>query len=57
MIPIKVGDVVQLKSGGLKMTVSQIGNAREVLTAWCDWFDDTKQHHDAFPVHSLKPAA
>lgn len=34
-----VGDVVQLKSGGPKMTVSRVdeNNARSF---WCVWFDD-----------------
>ena len=50
---IKPGDVVQLKSGGPKMTVTQINQE----TVWCKWFDgeDVKTGH--FPVFSLKPTS
>jgi uncharacterized protein YodC (DUF2158 family) len=40
----KVGDVVQLKSGGPRMTVSEVGN--EAFTnqfkIWCVWFTKAK---------------
>jgi uncharacterized protein YodC (DUF2158 family) len=52
---IKSGDVVQLKSGGPKMTVAKVGNdTRGTLTAWCDWFEKTTAMHGAFPVTSLR---
>jgi uncharacterized protein YodC (DUF2158 family) len=54
---IKVGDIVQLKSGGPEMTVSEIGEAYyggTTLHAWCDWFEGTKKMHGNFPLKSLK---
>jgi uncharacterized protein YodC (DUF2158 family) len=52
---IKVGEVVQLKSGGPKMTVSQIGKTMggTVDHAWCDWFEGTKKMDGTFPLTSL----
>lgn len=52
----KTGDVVQLKSGGPKMTVSQAGKAAMTgkLSVWCDWFDGTKKMEGTFPPESLK---
>jgi uncharacterized protein YodC (DUF2158 family) len=53
---IKVGDTVQLKSGGPKMTVSQVDTPqyKSALHAWCDWFEGTKAIHGDFPLTSLK---
>ena len=54
-IPFKVGDVVQLKSGGPLMTISQIGadvNGRPRV--WCDWFDGNKMANALFPPESLQ---
>ena len=53
----KVGDVVQLKSGGPKMTVTQVGN-HELYgpTVWCVWFVGTKQEKGTFPPGSLQTA-
>lgn len=36
------GDVVSLKSGGPKMTVTSIGKTQfsDELSVWCEWFDD-----------------
>lgn len=52
----KAGDVVQLKSGGPKMTVSQTGKAAMTGKAmvWCDWFDGPKRTNEAFSPESLK---
>lgn len=56
----KVGDVVQLKSGGPRMTVSQISatGTRADLHAWCDWFIQDKapwkKDNGVFPLTSLK---
>lgn len=38
---IKAGDIVQLKSGGPRMTVSQVGERAHGAGpgAWCEWFD------------------
>jgi uncharacterized protein YodC (DUF2158 family) len=54
MAEIKAGDVVQLKSGGPKMTVSSVDLHRQPPLAYCDWFDGTTKLHGAFPPHSLK---
>ena len=38
---IKSGDVVQLKSGGPRMTATQIGERPHGggIGVWCEWFD------------------
>jgi uncharacterized protein YodC (DUF2158 family) len=46
-IPFKIGDVVQLKSGGSKMTVTSISEDQQTLSAI--WFDGTKKAIEAFP--------
>ena len=51
---IKAGDVVQLKSGGPKMTVTDVALSNGVMTAWCSWFDGNKNQSGTFPVVSLK---
>jgi len=58
MAEIKEGDVVELKSGGLQMTVSHIGitYGRTALRAWCDWFEGTEKMEGNFPLTSLKIA-
>jgi uncharacterized protein YodC (DUF2158 family) len=44
----KAGDVVQLKSGGPKMTVEKVANYslgdKPELKAACVWFEGTKKH-------------
>jgi uncharacterized protein YodC (DUF2158 family) len=42
-IPIQVGDVVRLKSGGHKMTVTHIGREDPTYknkTVLCEWFNN-----------------
>jgi len=59
MNEIKQGDVVQLKSGGPRMTVSLVAKDKdnvEVLSACCDWFEGSKAVKGTFPLHSLKHA-
>ena len=57
---IKVGDVVQLKSGGPKMTVANVDRYGydETLSANCDWFTmdkaPWKKENGTFPLTSLK---
>ena len=52
----KAGDVVQLKSGGPKMTVTQAGDRLGKPTVWCAWFDGPTKHQDTFPPDSLEMA-
>jgi len=57
---IQAGSVVQLKSGGPKMTVDQVGETQTsgALSAWCTWFTQDKapwtKESDVFPLTSLK---
>ncbi len=41
MAEFNVGDVVQLKSGGPSMTVTQVGEKGGTLKVFCTWFDKT----------------
>lgn len=41
----KPGDVVQLKSGGPRMTVKAVREPDEVI---CVWFEKTKRYEDVF---------
>jgi uncharacterized protein YodC (DUF2158 family) len=51
------GDVVQLKSGGPKMTVTQTGkDSVGSFVVWCAWFVENKKVEDTFPPEALKPA-
>ncbi len=51
---IKPGDVVQLKSGGPKMTVARLETFSGKVMVVCDWFDGQKTDRNTFPVESLK---
>ena len=52
----KLGDVVQLKSGGPKMTVTEVGNdISQKPRVWCEWFNEKNQKiSDDFTPESLK---
>jgi uncharacterized protein YodC (DUF2158 family) len=55
----KVGDVVQLKSGGPKMTIEYIGNyaySGTEIKAKCVWFEGTKQKDAVFGLETLMKA-
>jgi uncharacterized protein YodC (DUF2158 family) len=53
----RIGDVVQLKSGGPKMTVEQIGDQGERrLMIRCGWFEGDARKHGSFPPAALKKA-
>lgn len=54
MADFNPGDVVQLKSGGPKMTISKLFEFQGHMEAGCDWFEGTKQQSGSFPVTSLK---
>jgi uncharacterized protein YodC (DUF2158 family) len=47
----KVGDVVQLKSGGPIMTIAEINGD----DAYCEWFSSGKQSEGSFKMTSLVP--
>ncbi len=52
MSDIVIGDVVQLKSGGPYMTVTEIDSDSD---AHCVWFiNDEQQHQNYFNVAALK---
>ena len=50
----KLGDIVQLKSGGPKMTVvglpGELGNSGRFATSW---FAGSKNEHGRFPIEAL----
>ncbi len=48
----KVGDVVQLKSGGPDMTVSRI-DMSDKNTLYCAWFGGRKLEHGNFKFEML----
>jgi uncharacterized protein YodC (DUF2158 family) len=48
----KIGEVVQLKSGGPLMTVDNI-NPHDMIN--CIWFDLREKKSDVFPAAALKP--
>jgi len=52
MAKFKVGDIVELNSGGPKMTVSRIA-ARHL---YCCWFTAGKRQEACFPPATLRPA-
>ena len=54
----KVGDVVHLKSGGARMTVSKLFKSSEGCEmVQCTWFDKKpREHRAAFVIDSLEAA-
>ncbi len=48
----KVGDVVELKSGGPAMAVATVDNPPG--TVWCQWFDGKKKSSGTFATDTLK---
>jgi len=51
---IKAGDIVQLKSGGPRMTVSKVEQWNGAIRARCEWFSGDKNYNDSFELHLLK---
>ena len=50
----KPGDVVKLKSGSPKMTVTSVGDRLGTLSVWCSWFDEkNKPQNEVFPVEAV----
>jgi uncharacterized protein YodC (DUF2158 family) len=54
---ITVGSVVQLKSGGPKMTVTSTKSMSDRKLITCEWFDGSKQGRDSFPPEALNVVA
>jgi uncharacterized protein YodC (DUF2158 family) len=53
MPQIKPGDVVQLLSGGPKMTVQNVDGSTFIFIS-CQWFAGSKLEEGRFPSQSLK---
>lgn len=53
----KAGDIVVLKSGSPKMTVSAVAAQMGKMKVFCDWFDGPKQSHGVFSPEALELAA
>ena len=55
-INFKEGDIVQLKSGGPKMTVDELRKEYKTgrPTALCSWFDGATRKEDEFATTLLK---
>lgn len=51
----KTGDIVQLKSGGPKMTVTEVKDFMGELHVYCTWFAGAKNEHNSFPPDALVP--
>ena len=50
-----VGDVVELKSGSPKMTVTHIDNSEGPVYVWCRWFSaENKVNAQQFPPAALQ---
>ncbi len=45
----KAGDVVQLKSGGPKMTVDKVDGEK----IWCTWFANDQPQRSPFPAEAI----
>jgi uncharacterized protein YodC (DUF2158 family) len=58
MDELKIGDVVQLKSGGQTMTIEHIGQypMKTGLSAKCVWFDGKKACSELFGLATLEIA-
>ena len=48
----KVGEVVQLRSGGPNMTIFTVDEARK--TVWTQWFVEGKVEHGEFAFDTLQ---
>lgn len=49
----KVGEIVQLKSGGPKMTVKTISDSSDNDTIYCHWFAGSKLSFGRFAPETL----
>jgi len=53
MEELEVGDIVQLKSGGPKMTVDEVERGGDPDRILCRWFAGSKHEHGAFKKQTL----
>jgi uncharacterized protein YodC (DUF2158 family) len=53
---IKAGDVVQLKSGGPRMTVVKLETTDHGVSAYCNWFEGKTPKSGSFPIVVLVQA-
>jgi uncharacterized protein YodC (DUF2158 family) len=53
---MKVGDVVQLKSGGPAMTIEVVTKTTEGVIVRCVWFDSAEAKRGTFPAATLEKA-
>ena len=51
-----IGDLVELKSGGPKMTVTRVDNLGIRTIVRCTWFAGSKKEQGDFPSETLVPA-
>jgi uncharacterized protein YodC (DUF2158 family) len=51
----KLGDIVQLKSGGPSMTVYEVDNDFGKPVVRCQWFAGKKLESGTFAVESIQP--
>ena len=51
MEDFEIGDVVQLRSGGPKMTVHGLVSDGDVI---CQWFEGNEVHEESFPKEALR---
>ena len=54
MTRLMEGDVVQLKSGGPKMTVDRLLEQAGESQVKCSWFNGAIRMSDVFELHSLR---
>ena len=55
MSDLKIGDVVQLKSGGPVMTIAEIRDYSSSRDgALCEWFDDKEKKNAVFALITLQ---
>lgn len=56
MSDFKPKDIVRVRSGGPKMTVTQVGQRAlsGAEAVWCTWFVGSKKHEDTFDPAALE---
>ena len=54
---MNIGDVVVLKSGGPRMTVSRIRTVFRRQSIWCTWFTKDRKSEAAFDLEALEREA